>query len=214
MFPVFKSPILDHQRVSHGFFSKYHEISHVYDYFDTNHIITVDQVHGSDVFVVTDLNHVHQHPQADAIVTNINNIPISIRTADCGPLLLFHEDPVVIGCAHVGWRGAFLNIIDDTIHAMESLGAKRHHIRCVLGPCISKTYYEVGNDFKAPDDFLHTKNGKIFFDLPSFIQKKCDGLIFDFINLDTFVHPDIFHSRRFEKITGLNQLSVIKISKT
>lgn len=211
MLPVFKSPILDHPSISHGFFSRHHTQYDLCHYFDTDHIVSVHQVHGNNVLIINSPDQIHEYPNADAIVTNINRIVITIRTADCGPLLLFHDDPIVIGCAHVGWRGALSNIIDRTIDAMESLGAKRRHIRCALGPCISKTYYEVGNDFNAPDVFLSQKDSKTYFDLPHCIEKKCHDLTYDHINLDTFLHPHIFHSRRFEKIPGLNQMSGIKI---
>ena len=34
----------------------------------------------------------------------------------------------MIGAAHAGWRGAFTGVIEDTIAAMEKLGADRGRI--------------------------------------------------------------------------------------
>jgi len=53
----------------------------------------------------------------------------------------------VIGAAHAGWKGALTGILDNTIEAMERLGARRSNIVAVLGPSISQANYEVGPEF-------------------------------------------------------------------
>ena len=55
----------------------------------------------------------------------------------------------VIGAAHAGWKGAFTGVLENTITAMEGLGADRSRIVAVLGPSISPDNYEVGPEFVA-----------------------------------------------------------------
>jgi len=52
----------------------------------------------------------------------------------------------VIGAAHAGWRGAASGVLEATIAAMQSLGARR--ITAAVGPCISQASYEVGRDMR------------------------------------------------------------------
>ncbi|MEM7300762.1 MAG: peptidoglycan editing factor PgeF [Pseudomonadota bacterium] len=137
------------------------------------------QYHSADVVVATGPWN-GDRPKADAVVTNVPGVAASVVTADCGPVL-FHDDKhSVIGAAHAGWRGAFGGVLENTIAAMEGLGADRANITAVLGPTISQKNYEVGPEFHA--DFLsrNADNEKYFkpserpdhfmFDLPGFIS--------------------------------------------
>lgn len=109
-------------------------------------LATVHQIHSSHVHVVTRAN-IAQHPQADGLVTREPGIAIGVLTADCGPILFADSSHGVIGAAHAGWRGAFAGIIENTIAAMEELGADRAAITACLGPSISQPNYEVGPEF-------------------------------------------------------------------
>ena len=62
-------------------------------------------------------------------------------------MLFADPEARVIGAAHAGWKGAFTGVLENTISAMESLGAKRESIVAVLGPSISAANYEVGPEF-------------------------------------------------------------------
>ena len=62
--------------------------------------------------------------------------------------MLFHDAKAgVIGAAHAGHRGAKLGVLQNTLAAMEDLGAQRQDICAVIGPCISQKAYEVGPEF-------------------------------------------------------------------
>lgn len=118
-------------------------------------LLSLSQIHSTDVLII-DAPFGEpvsgQLPQADGLVTNTPGLAISALSADCGPVLLCDPKARVIGACHAGWRGAIAGITDETISAMERLGASRANITAVLGPCISQTNYEVGQAFK--DDFL------------------------------------------------------------
>lgn len=111
--------------------------------------LTAHQVHSPDVVVATAPWSPGDRPRADGIVTRVPSLAIGISTADCGPVLFADVDARVIGAAHAGWRGALNGVLEATITAMESLGAKRKHIVAALGPMIRQQNYEVGDDLIA-----------------------------------------------------------------
>ena len=136
-------------------------------------LAAVHQVHSPDVVTIT--TPTADRPQADAMVTNISGIALSILTADCQPVLFADTQAGVIGAAHAGWRGALGGVLEATLDAMEALGANRANTAAVIGPTISQRAYEVGEEFF--DDFMkqdpgnarffaNGESGKYQFDLP------------------------------------------------
>ena len=90
--------------------------------------VTCFQIHSPDVVVAERPWTPEARPKADAIVTRVPGLAIGVSTADCGPLLFADEAAGVIGAAHAGWRGAFTGVIENTVAAMEKLGADRSRI--------------------------------------------------------------------------------------
>ncbi|MBB5722693.1 hypothetical protein FHS72_002323 [Loktanella ponticola] len=140
-----------------------------------DHLMGVHQIHSADVVTVTEAT--PDKPKADALVTNVPGLALSILTADCQPVLF--ADPVakVVGAAHAGWTGALNGVLEATISAMEAIGADRANINAVIGPSISQAAYEVGPEFfdtfLAEDPlyarfFAQGAGDKMQFDLPAF----------------------------------------------
>ncbi len=102
----------------------------------------VHQVHGATALTVSD--EPVQGCSADALVTNRPQMPISVRVADCAPVLLWSEtgDSVVVSAVHAGWKGLVAGVLEAAVARMRTLGAQR--IRWVLGPRISAAHYEFG----------------------------------------------------------------------
>ena len=109
----------------------------------------VYQVHSADVVTVTEPIDQHNPPKADALVTNLPGFLLAVQTADCVPVLFSDEKAGVIGAAHSGWKGSITGVTDNTILAMEALGADRANIACAIGPCIAQKSYEVDAAFFA-----------------------------------------------------------------
>src|SRR5262249_3952 len=108
--------------------------------------LTCYQVHSPDVVVAVEPWGADARPRADAIVTRAAGLAIGVSTADCGPVLFADGQARVIGAAHAGWRGALAGVTDETIAAMERLGAARGRIVAALGPMIRQPNYETGSD--------------------------------------------------------------------
>jgi len=141
-----------------------------------DHLLSVHQVHSADVLVVEGAPP-QIRPKVDAMVCATKGVALGILTADCQPVLF--ADPVarVIGAAHAGWKGALGGVLENTVTAMETLGAKRDNISAVIGPAISQRAYEVGPEFfdlftvDNPDYsrfFAQGTGDRMMFDLPGF----------------------------------------------
>ncbi|KHL24588.1 polyphenol oxidase [Croceibacterium mercuriale] len=88
-------------------------------------------------------------PQADALVTDRPGMLLGILTADCAPVLLADRAAGVIGAAHAGWKGAVGGVVEETLAAMERLGARRTDIAAAIGPAIGQASYEVDAPFRT-----------------------------------------------------------------
>lgn len=107
----------------------------------------VYQIHSPDVVTVGDVADQDHPPKGDAMVTDRPGILLGIVTADCVPVLFADRQAGVVGAAHAGWKGAITGVADNTIMAMEALGADRSRIACAIGPCIAQKSYEVDEMF-------------------------------------------------------------------
>ena len=150
---------------------------------DVASLLTPWQVHSADAIIV-DGPFQGERPKADGIVTATPGLAIGVVTADCGPILFSDPKAGVIGAAHAGWKGALNGVLENTIAAMEELGAKRGNICAALGPCISQKNYEVGTEYRTiftgrdPSSsrfFVPSVNaGHSLFDLWSYIVHRLD----------------------------------------
>jgi YfiH family protein len=100
------------------------------------------QVHGTRVVDAAQVN--ADHCDADASVTNQSGVVCAIMTADCLPVLFCDRAGRVVGAAHAGWRGLHAGVLENTVHAMQSMGA--NDIMAWLGPAIGPSQFEVGQE--------------------------------------------------------------------
>jgi hypothetical protein len=140
-----------------------------------DHLCGVHQIHSADVLTVT--TPLSEKPKADALVTNVPGLALSVLSADCQPVLFADHRAGVIGAAHAGWKGALYGVLENTLIAMEALGATRENTTAVIGPCISQKAYEVGPEFLETfmdEDpayaqfFAQGLLDRVQFDLPGF----------------------------------------------
>lgn len=170
-------------------------------------LATVHQVHSPDV-VVVDATYDGNRPTADALVTATPGVILGVLSADCGPVLFADPEAGIIGAAHAGWKGALGGVLENTILAMQSLGARREAITATLGPSISGANYEVGPEFverflKENPDFERffspsAKAGHAMFDLQGLTVKRLidAGVRADSLGICTYADPATFFSYR------------------
>jgi polyphenol oxidase len=110
-------------------------------------IARMHQVHGTDVAVVREPPPHDRLPKVDGLVTDRAGLVLSVRVADCVPVLLADGAAGVVGCAHAGRAGLAGNVVAATVEAMRALGATR--VRAWVGPHVCGRCYEVPEQMRA-----------------------------------------------------------------
>lgn len=108
--------------------------------------VEVKQVHSNQVWLPDDrLMKPREAPCADAIATDQPRRLLTIRVADCVPVLLSDESGQVVAAAHAGWRGLVAGVLEQTIQAMRRRwGVAPHRLVAAIGPHIRTEHFEVG----------------------------------------------------------------------
>jgi polyphenol oxidase len=170
-------------------------------------LLTAYQVHSPDVVVVRGPFE-GERPHVDALVTDTPGVALGVSTADCGPVLFADAEARVIGAAHAGWKGAFTGVLENTITAMERLGATRSRIVAALGPSIGPGNYEVGPEFierferHDPDNRRYftpsPAAGHAMFDLNAYTVDRLSraGVRAEKLDRCTYAEEDLFYSFR------------------
>lgn len=125
---------------------------------------TVWQVHSADVLIAdAPVRGRRWLALADGMVTDRVGVPLSMRFADCVPIL-FH-DPIrgVIGIAHAGWRGTIQGVGANVIRLMtQAYGCRPTDIQAGIGPSIGVDHYQVGEEVvDAVSTYFDTTDGLI-----------------------------------------------------
>ncbi len=108
-------------------------------------VVTLRQVHGTDVVRVAGNPPAPACGEGDALLTDQPGAVIGVRTADCLPILLAARDGAVVGAVHAGWRGAVAGIAAQAVAAFfTQYGVRPDEITALLGPCIRPCCFEVG----------------------------------------------------------------------
>ena len=177
-----------------------------------NNLFSMNQTHSNKVVTIDENNRNIQRISADALITKIKNIAISVLTADCVPILIYEEVNHVVACVHAGWRGAVNGIIKNTLNEIVNK-SKNNKIYVAVGPCIGVENYEVGKEFygefikeskKNEIFFFHGKKDKFLFDLRKYVNfkiKEFDVEHVENIDFDTYAEKEnLFSFRRSRQL--------------
>lgn len=111
-------------------------------------VVFVDQVHSAEVHVLPAEGEVPVRT-ADALVTDRSDVALAIMVADCLPVLLTDPEAGVVAAAHAGRAGLLGGVLQQTLVAMEELGARAPRISAAIGPSICGRCYEVPDDMRT-----------------------------------------------------------------
>ncbi len=157
-------------------------------------VVSVSQVHSDIVLEVGEADRgrgydVRGTGEADGYITNVPNVVLGIKSADCVPVLFEGRDEsgniICIGAVHSGWRGTAQGIAVKCVQRMcQRYGVESKNIYAAIGPCIHAECFEVGRDVydgisnglgeRYAERFIlpHSdKDEKYFCDLPSIIRE-------------------------------------------
>tara|TARA_B110000438_G_scaffold251595_1_gene256108 strand:+ start:849 stop:1610 length:762 start_codon:yes stop_codon:yes gene_type:complete len=171
-------------------------------------LITLNQMHSSEVVYFKNIDSIKNKLNGDAMVTKVKNTALGVLTADCASILFYNPRKKIIGCAHSGWKGALNGIIPNTVSKFNELDGKNEDLIVAVGPCLGKNNFEVKNDFYEKfmlknyknNEFFEKKNNNTYlFDLRYFINKKLRSLginNIENIKIDTYADSENFYSYR------------------
>ena len=139
-------------------------------------IATAWQTHGADVRIVKTVEEANDgNHRFDALISDLKNILVGVKTADCVPVLLGDVRTKAFAAVHAGWRGTVDSIVVKVIDAMrETYGANPKDLICAIGAAATYKNYEVGQDvidafesnFSTCGNLFHkTREGHALVDL-------------------------------------------------
>jgi purine-nucleoside/S-methyl-5'-thioadenosine phosphorylase / adenosine deaminase len=105
------------------------------------------QVHSSVIHRVDDIP--AKPLQGDGLITNRPEIILSVRAADCMPVLIADPEHRAVGAFHAGWRGTLSRIVEKGVGEFRrQFGSGPAELKAAIGPGIHGCCYEVSEDFR------------------------------------------------------------------
>ena len=152
----------------------------------------MNQVHSAEALILTQMP--NEAPACDALVTREKGLQLTVKTADCAPILLADIENQVIAAVHAGWKGAFQGVIENAILAMLSIGANIQHLKAAIGPHLTQQSFQVSPEmrtlFPATEHrFFHETSDGIYFDFTGYLKHRLQraGLVnIEIISIDTY----------------------------
>jgi len=114
---------------------------------ETLPFVTAKQVHSAVIHHITS---VPESPlTGDGLITNLPGVVLTVRTADCIPVLIADRKRKAVGAFHAGWRGTFARIVEKGIGEMRAkFESEPKDLVAAIGPGVHRCCYEVDEDFK------------------------------------------------------------------
>ena len=192
-------------------------------------VVAVKQVHGTDALVVDR----ELEPGArvdggwDALVTDRPDVLLTIRTADCVPVLVHDPARRTIAAIHAGWRGAVAGILPRTLTVLqERFGSRPEDVRVAVGPSVGSCCYEVDDPvlsqvrrYDAWQSVVHDLGpNKGLLDLRGLLRlQACTAGVSEerlwTVGLCTICHPDLFYSYRRDGSAKRTMVSGIMLAR-
>ncbi len=185
---------------------------------DPGDLATVQQIHSDKVLVA---DHAGCIGEGDALISNQPGITLSVRTADCLPILMADTRNLAVAAVHAGWRGTLLEIVPKTVQAMgEQFGTRPDDLVIAVGPGIGACCFEVGPDVASQFSALFPErvdlNRKTKIDLVETnlrLLGRNDGRMRQIATsgLCTCCQPNLFHSYRRDRDQAGRMVSAIRL---
>ncbi len=107
----------------------------------------MQQVHGD---TIQDISEPGICEATDAIVTTQERVGLTVRTADCVPVIIYVPAVQLIAVAHAGWRGTAEHLSGKLIeHLQSAYKVDPAEVYAYIGPSASLDMYEVGPEVAA-----------------------------------------------------------------
>lgn len=135
-----------------------------------------EQVHGNRVHLVGESDKgagFHSRASviqdADGLMTDRRGLMLVAFYADCVPIFLLDPERRAVALAHAGWKGTALDIVRETVLAMNrAFGSRPEELLAAIGPAIGGCCYEVDRHVVEQIDAPvppRKENGRYMLDL-------------------------------------------------
>lgn len=174
-------------------------------------LIFMNQVHGRDILVLRkeDSSARDDTIKADAVITNIPYLGLTVKQADCQAIILYDPHKAVVSIVHCGWRGNVSNIVDAVVSRMKmDFECRESDLMAAIGPSLGPCCAEFSEYKKIfYEDFSPFMIRKNYFDLWAISRVQLINAGLNKENIETAgicskCNTDIFYSYRSERITG------------
>ncbi len=110
-------------------------------------LVMMRQVHSSIIHKIDELPKEQLH--GDGLITNRTAIALTVRVADCLPVLVVDPVQRAVGVFHAGWRGTLARIVEKGAGEMRrQYSSDPADLVAAIGPGIHRCCYEVAEDFR------------------------------------------------------------------
>jgi polyphenol oxidase len=204
---ILTSPLLDPiPWLEHGFGTRHAPLSQ-------DGMASLKQIHSS-------LTLVADRPEGcvgegDALVTRSPAVTVSVRTADCFPILLADLHHRVVAAVHAGWRGTADGVAVETLKKMRAeFSSEPVNVIAAIGPGIGRCCYEVGEEVARRFGMAHA--GRLDLAEENLRQLVRHGVPRGQISVAakcTFCNPAQFYSWRRDRESDGRMISYIKLKQ-
>lgn len=171
---------------------------------------SLKQIHSSTVHIADRIGLIGE---GDGLITNLPGIGVSVRTADCLPILLVDSRRRVVAAVHAGWRGTAAGIVSGTIREMSvRFGTDPEEILAAIGPGIGECCYEVGANVATQFGKNAGRLDLAEINRRQLMSSGVDSAHIDLLGLCTFCDAVRFHSYRRDKEQAGRMVSYIRIA--
>lgn len=111
-------------------------------------LATCWQTHSANLRVVRDAQDAQRDTvRCDALTTATPRILLTVKTADCVPVILGDTRTGACAAIHAGWRGTLASITARALeHMSAEYGTRAEDVRAAIGPAALQCCYEVGSE--------------------------------------------------------------------
>jgi YfiH family protein len=147
-------------------------------------------------------------PEADIAITDDPSVALSVRAADCVPILIADRGTGAVAAVHAGWKGTAAGAAMVAVESLTSrYRTKAEDLIAAVGPCIGPCCYEVGPELAdhfashADASSWFSNDAKPHLDLwratrDQLARAGVPPAQIHVCALCTFDHPSLFHSYR------------------
>jgi YfiH family protein len=122
--------------------------------------VSMRQIHSSVIHRVenthicqsrADVGHQQSHKVlvGDGLITNVSGIVLSVRVADCLPVLIADPARCAVGAFHAGWRGTLERMVEKGVGEFRwQFGSNPAELVAAIGPSIHRCCYQVSEELR------------------------------------------------------------------